>query len=159
MNNNRKKYVQINNHTSSDKIFALLDNVRSDEEEDIEELMSDSGWCFQVYAGIVNHIQHCYGIFTHTETFLRHIQVYFMQVSQVYSELCHRTLFNHIQNLLQFLHMQKPGMPRILEYSELFHNCFLTHIQNPLKDLRSSFFQRLHLRSLAGSEYLSINTH
>ena len=43
MNNNRKKYVQINNHTSSDKIFALLDNVRSDEEEDIEELMSDSG--------------------------------------------------------------------------------------------------------------------
>ena len=42
MNNNRKKYVQINNHTSSNQIFALLDNVQSDEEEDIEELMNNS---------------------------------------------------------------------------------------------------------------------
>ena len=42
INNNRKKYVHINNHTSSDQIFALLDNVQSDEEEDIEELMNDS---------------------------------------------------------------------------------------------------------------------
>ena len=40
MNNNRKKYVEINNHTSSDQ--NLLDNVQSDEEEDIEELMNDS---------------------------------------------------------------------------------------------------------------------
>ena len=39
---NRKKYVQINNHTSSDQIFALLDHVQSDEKEDIEELMNDS---------------------------------------------------------------------------------------------------------------------
>ena len=42
MNNNRKKYVQINNHASTDHIFTLLDNVESDEEEDIEELMTDS---------------------------------------------------------------------------------------------------------------------
>ena len=42
MNNGRKKYVQINNHTSSDQIFALLDHVESDEKEDIEELMDDS---------------------------------------------------------------------------------------------------------------------
>ena len=42
MNNNGKKYVQINNHTSSNQIFALLDNVQSDEEEDIKELMNDS---------------------------------------------------------------------------------------------------------------------
>ena len=43
MNNNRKKYVRINNHTSSDQIFALLaDNVQSDEEEYIVELMNDS---------------------------------------------------------------------------------------------------------------------
>ena len=42
MNNNRKKYVQIKNHTSSNQIFALLDNVQSDEEEDIKELMNDS---------------------------------------------------------------------------------------------------------------------
>ena len=42
MNNNRKKYVQIKNHTSSNQIFALLDNVQNDEEEDIKELMNDS---------------------------------------------------------------------------------------------------------------------
>ena len=42
MNNNRKKYVQIKNHTSSNQIFALLDKVQSDEEEDIKELMNDS---------------------------------------------------------------------------------------------------------------------
>ena len=42
MNNNTKKYVQINNPTSSDQIFALLDNVQSDEEEDIQELINDS---------------------------------------------------------------------------------------------------------------------
>ena len=42
MNNNRKKYVQINNHTSSDERFALPDNVQSDVETDIEELIHDS---------------------------------------------------------------------------------------------------------------------
>ena len=42
MNNNRKKYVQINNHTSSDEIFELLDKVQSDEGKNIEELMNDS---------------------------------------------------------------------------------------------------------------------
>ena len=42
MNNNRKKYVQINSHTTSDQILELLDNVQRDEEEDIEELMNDS---------------------------------------------------------------------------------------------------------------------
>ena len=45
-----------------------------------------------------------------------------------------------------------------------------TFIQNPLKDLRWSFFAKivknynyfskvLHLRSLTGSEYLSVSTH
>ena len=42
MNNNRKKYVQINNHAFSDQMFVFLDNVQSDEEEHIEELMNDS---------------------------------------------------------------------------------------------------------------------
>ena len=42
MYNNRKKYVQIKNHTSSDQIFALLDKVRNVEEEDIEKLINDS---------------------------------------------------------------------------------------------------------------------
>ena len=42
MNNNRKKYVKINNHTFSDQILPLLDNVQSDDKEDIEELMNNS---------------------------------------------------------------------------------------------------------------------
>ena len=41
-------------------------------------------------------------------------------------------IFRHIQNLLQRLHVQKPGMLKILEYPEQFHNCILTHIQNPV---------------------------
>ena len=38
----------------------------------------------------------------------------------------------HIQNLVQCLHMQKPGTLGIMEYSKLFHNCIPTHIQNPV---------------------------
>ena len=77
-------------------------------------------------------------------------------------------IFMHIQNLVQCLHLQKPGILRIFEYSESFHNSIpthiqnsrifchhiyenlwmfrtltylnLTHIQNSLKDLRWSFF-------------------
>ena len=41
------------------------------------------------------------------------------------------TIFRHIHNLAQLLHMQKPGILEILEYSELFDNCFATHLQNP----------------------------
>ena len=41
-------------------------------------------------------------------------------------------IFSHIQNLIQCLQMQKPGILRILEYSEPFHNCILMHIQNPV---------------------------
>ena len=41
------------------------------------------------------------------------------------------SIFRHMQNLVQRLHMQKPGILRILEYSELLHNCIRTHIQNP----------------------------
>ena len=52
-------------------------------------------------------------------------------VDYTYSEPCHRTLFRHIQNLVQHLHMQKPDILGILQYSELFHNCIPTHIQNP----------------------------
>ena len=77
---------------------------------------------FQVYSGIVNYIRHYLGILTHSET-LRHIQAYsakfstvynprhilspgifktgslfkiLRKVDQVYSELCYRTLLNHI---------------------------------------------------------------
>ena len=53
-------------------------------------------------------------------------------VDQAYSEPCHRALFSHIQaqNLVQRLHMQKPGIFGILKYSELYHYCIPTHIQN-----------------------------
>ena len=53
-------------------------------------------------------------------------------VDQAYSELCYRALFNHIQNLVHRLHMQKSGILGILEYSELFNKCMPTHIHNPV---------------------------
>jgi len=42
MDNNRKKYFHIDADTSTDTIFAMLDTVQSDNEEDIDELMNDS---------------------------------------------------------------------------------------------------------------------
>ena len=56
MNINGKKYFQINNHTSSDQIFALLDNVQTDEEEDVEELMNDSDTEFFAYDEDIDNI-------------------------------------------------------------------------------------------------------
>ena len=78
---------------------------------------------FQVYADIFNHVE-CYSdLLTNIETLLRHMQAYQLysapcvtlvysqpchilipsifrtlwNVDQVYSELCHRALFSHIQ--------------------------------------------------------------
>jgi len=42
MEKGRKKYVQICQGTSSDEIFALLDAVNSDDEDNLDELMNDS---------------------------------------------------------------------------------------------------------------------
>ena len=42
MNNNRKNYIQINNHTISDQTFLLLDNVESDKEDDMRQSMNNS---------------------------------------------------------------------------------------------------------------------
>ena len=42
LNNKRKHYVKIDSTTSSDKILALLEEVKSDDEDDIENLMNDS---------------------------------------------------------------------------------------------------------------------
>ena len=42
LNNKRKKYVRIDRNTRSEEIFALLDEVNSDQEEDIDNLMNDS---------------------------------------------------------------------------------------------------------------------
>ena len=111
---------------------------------------------YSVCAGIFNHIQRYWGIFTQILTLLRHIQTY----SGIFSTLCNprifttfpysepwhiltrhiqnaaighdSSFFRHIQNLVQRLHGQKPGKLRVLEYSELFNNCVKTHIQNPV---------------------------
>ena len=42
LNNKRKHYVKIDSTTSSDKILALLEEVESNDEDDIENLMNDS---------------------------------------------------------------------------------------------------------------------
>ena len=41
LNNKRKMYVQIDREIGSDEMFALLDEVNSDLEDDTENLMSD----------------------------------------------------------------------------------------------------------------------
>ena len=41
-------------------------------------------------------------------------------------------ILSHTQNLVQRLHMQRPGILAILEYSELFRNCIPSHIQSYL---------------------------
>ena len=130
-------------------------------------ILAHAALCFfLVYAGIVNHIRHYQGIFTHIETLLKDIQAYVAKFStyitltylklaifwtlaslelEAWLKPCenltryiqnsaighYSTIFRHIQNLAQLLHMQKPGILRILEYWKLFHNCFPTHIQNP----------------------------
>ena len=61
-------------------------------------------------------------------------------------------IFRHIQNLVQRVHMQKPGVLKIMEYSEPVHNCISMHIQSSdifktryifrtFKDLRWIFLQ------------------
>ena len=42
LNNKRKKYVEIDQNTESEKISALLDGMKSDLEGDIDGLMNDS---------------------------------------------------------------------------------------------------------------------
>ena len=42
LNNKRKMYVKVYRETGSDDIFALLDKVNSDLEDDIDNLMNNS---------------------------------------------------------------------------------------------------------------------
>ena len=56
LNNKRKKYVRIDRNTRSEEIFALLDEVNSDHEEDIENLMNDSDTEFIVDENLDNDI-------------------------------------------------------------------------------------------------------
>ena len=41
LNNKRQNYVQTDRETGSDEIFPLLDEVNSDLEDDIDNLMND----------------------------------------------------------------------------------------------------------------------
>ena len=43
MNNKRKKYVKIDKETGSDEILALLNEVNSDLEDDIDNWINNSG--------------------------------------------------------------------------------------------------------------------
>ena len=56
LNNKRKKYARIDRNTRSEKIFALLDEVNSDQEDDIDNLMSDSETEFTVDENLDNEI-------------------------------------------------------------------------------------------------------
>ena len=41
MNKNRKIYFHVDSGTSADQIFALLDTVQSDYEDEIDQIMND----------------------------------------------------------------------------------------------------------------------
>ena len=56
LNNKRKKYVRIDRNTRSEEIFALLDEVNNEEEEDIEKLINDSDTEFIVDENLDNDI-------------------------------------------------------------------------------------------------------
>ena len=56
LNNERRKYVRIDRNTRSEEIFALLDEVNSDQEEDIENLTNDSDTEFVVEENLDNDI-------------------------------------------------------------------------------------------------------
>ena len=56
LNNTRTKYVRIDRNTRSEEIFALLNEVNSDQEEDIENLMNDSYTEFFVDENLDNDI-------------------------------------------------------------------------------------------------------
>ena len=56
LNNKRKKYARIDRNTRSEEIFALLDEVNSDQEEDIDNLMNNSDTEFIVDENLDNDI-------------------------------------------------------------------------------------------------------
>ena len=56
LNNKRKKYARIDRNTRSEEIFAVLDEINSDQEEDIDNLMNDSETEFTVDENLDNEI-------------------------------------------------------------------------------------------------------
>ena len=97
--------------------------------------LTESEHFIQAFSKILRYIQRYWGIYCASlaysqpchillpcETLARHIQS---------SAIGHYSaIFRNIQNFVQRLHIQKPGILRILHYSVLFHNCILKHIQN-----------------------------
>ena len=56
LSNNRKKYVRTDRNTRREDIFAILDEVNSDQEENIENVMHDSDTDFIVDENVDNDI-------------------------------------------------------------------------------------------------------
>ena len=56
MDNKRKNYIHIDSATSSDEIFAILDSVHSDGEDEIDELMNNSDTEFIVEEEISSNL-------------------------------------------------------------------------------------------------------
>ena len=56
LNNKRKNYVKIDRETGSYEIIALLDEVRSDPENDIDNLMNDSDTEFVLKESLENEL-------------------------------------------------------------------------------------------------------
>ena len=54
--NKRKNYARIDRNTRREEIFALLDEVNSDQEDDIDNLMNDSETEFTVDGNLDNEI-------------------------------------------------------------------------------------------------------
>ena len=54
--NKRKNYARIDRNTRSEEIFALLDEVNSDQEDDIDNLMNDLETEFTVDENLDNEI-------------------------------------------------------------------------------------------------------
>ena len=56
LNNKSKKYVKIDRETGSDEIFALLDQVESDLEDDTDNLMNNSDTNFTLEEILENEV-------------------------------------------------------------------------------------------------------
>ena len=105
---------------------------------DTSRILAYSAFCFlQVYASIFNHIQRFWGILTHIETLLRHIQAYSAPCGTLaYSQPCHILnpsifsiggLFKPYETLTRHIHSTAIG-----HYSTIFR-----HIQNLAQNLHT----------------------
>ena len=81
----------------------------------------------KAYSGLFRHIQHpVWPSYIHNLTIcwaLAYIELEAKPCETLTRHIQNPAIFRHIQNLVQLLHTQKPGILEILEYSALFHNC------------------------------------